>query len=242
VPPQLLPQWSILPLLLLRPLLQLVDVGEEGDDRLMFSDIRLEVGIGRWAFDILLPWPLREDSSLWSFWGCLILAYYFFFSVWLSSFVMICLMHICAPRYPLQCLYRLATMNNCCLDIMSMQPAGPVKCQRRRKKQLEQQAVSGNVPVPHTSCPVPGPKNDISQPVVLGLDRPELRDDLRSQIGSCFGYRILSGCTKVVALRCRLSFLLCMLSMLLFALTMPHSMPDDGSVHLRHRTLSIEPA
>jgi hypothetical protein len=52
--------------------------------------------------------------------------------------------------------------------------------QHRRKKQSEQQGVNGNVPVPHTSCPVPGTENDISQSVVLDLPHP--RNDLRFPI------------------------------------------------------------
>jgi hypothetical protein len=59
VPPRPILLWSIQPPLVLHLPLPLVDVEGEGGDRLMCSDIRLEVGIGRWEFDILPRWPLR---------------------------------------------------------------------------------------------------------------------------------------------------------------------------------------
>jgi hypothetical protein len=55
-----------------------------------------------------------------------------------------------------------------------------VKINTDGKSNQNKQGVNGNVPVPHTSCPVPGTENDISQCVVL--DRPHPRDDLRFPI------------------------------------------------------------
>jgi hypothetical protein len=73
-----------------------------------------------------------------------------------------------------------------CRDIMqaTRRRCSTSQDQHRRKKQSEQQGVNGNVPVPHTSCPVPGTENDISQSVVL--DRPKIQDDLRLPIPLCF--------------------------------------------------------